>query len=728
LAERVSKEVGDQPALCDSAWVGYQVKNDSCINEETVIQYCTTGILLRMLESNPNLEGITHIVLDEVHERTLESDFLLLLLKRILVTRIDLRLVLMSATADAEHFANYFSSFGDVPCLTIPGKVFPVSTFFMEDVVAMTGYRLYSDSPYVIKTTQLTSMMQKISFSDKRGRKQNLNVSWNEEMEPVDDTVEGTLSRMDPDRIDFDLIAKLIRHICQTSREGSILVFLPGVYEIKRAMETIRDDIDVGGYPLWILPLHGGLERKEQSLVFESPERGFRKVVLSTNVAETGITIPDVVYVIDCCRVREIGFDHKRGISRLSDVMISKANAKQRRGRAGRVQDGYCFHLIMKERFGKLPDHRPPEVQRLPLQDICLRFRSILPEPESLFNQLQSLIDPPPSKNIQVAVQLLQSIQALDGNELITDVGTFLSKLPLDVQIGNILLHGLLFSCLDPIVTICAILSMGKSMFGNERNQQLAFMKLVNKESDVLSWISIYNQWQELYIQRRAPADIRSFCRNYNLVQSNLELVHETRLQLYRALFSAGILKQNPKVTSTPTKLSLDPAFNSRSQDELIISAAYGCGVSGNMIIKTKPVGILSGELVLCASPESQLKVHQNSFCVSTYPSSTFSYAYSQIQMKKSNQGKYQAVLFDLSKVPTLCFPLAAQQLLYRPVQQRFSLNDDKYSIRCKPITASCILVLRELFQQAKADFLLYRMDESRSNMSIVCTILRECR
>jgi ATP-dependent RNA helicase DHX29 len=728
LAERVSKEVGDKPPLGSTAWVGYQVKNDSNINGDTVIQYCTTGILLRVIESNPLLEGYTHIVVDEVHERTLESDFLLLLLKRILLSRTDVRLILMSATADAEHFAAYFSTIGTVPCLSIPGKVYPVSSFFLEDAVAMTGYRFFSDSPYATKTTQLTSLVQKISFSDKRGRKKNLNVAWNEEMEPLDDTVEGTLARMDPDRIDFDLIAKIVRYICQTSSVGSILVFLPGVYEIKRAIETIRDDMDDGGYPLWLLPLHGGLDRKMQSLVFNPPERGTRKVVLATNVAETGITIPDVVYVIDCCRVREIGFDHKRGITRLSDVMISKANAKQRRGRAGRVQDGYCFHLITKERFGKLPDHRLPEVQRLPLQDICLRFRSILKESDSLFDQLQSLIDPPPAKNIQAAVELLQSIHALDASERITGVGTFLSQLPLDVQIGNILLHGLLFSCLDPIVTVCALLSMGKSVFGTEKNQMQTFLKLVNKESDILSWISMYNQWQDLCIQRRPLADIRAFCRNYNLVQSHLELVHETRLQIYRALFSVGMIKQNPGLTSTPTQHFFEPQSDFRSRDELIVSAAYGCGTSGNMVIKTKPIGAIPGELVLCSNPETPIKLHQNSFCTQTFPSLTFAYTYSQVQMKKSSQGKYHAVLFDMSKVPMLCCILSAQKVVYRPVQHKFSLEEDKYSMRCRPVTASYVLVLRELFQEAKADFLRLHWDDSRAKMALVCKILQECK
>jgi HrpA-like RNA helicase len=725
LAQRVGAEVGDHHLFGPKSWVGYQVKNDSKVNSNTCIQYVTTGILLRVLESDPELINTTHVVVDEVHERTLESDFLLLLLKRILVKRKGLKVILMSATADAQHFADYFDF--HVPCLFIPGKTFPVQTWFLEEVIEKTGFRMFADSEYASPPSNLLAHVQKLSVSDKRGSKRSLNFSWNEELEHVDDSIKGTLERMNHDRINYDLIAALVKYICQYSEDnGSILIFLPGIYEIKRAYDTIHEELEIGsrdGYKLWVLQLHGGLEAKEQSLVFQTSARGFRKVVLSTNVAETGITIPDVVYVVDTCRAREIGFDLKRGISRLSDVLISKANAKQRQGRAGRVQEGQCFRLITKERFENLPNHRPPEAHRVPLQDICLRFRSIIKETNVLFQLLQLLIDPPPAKTIEIAVSLLKSIHALDDQEMITNEGRLLAQLPLDVQIGNIVLYGILFGCLDPILTICSILSTGKTMFSIKEKFGAKSHKLIEKESDILSWVNVYNHWQEMHFEKRTKAEIFTFCRSYNLVTSDLELIHETRLQLLDSLYKAKFLQSKIKITSYPRPLSLDAKLDRFSKNKTIISAAFACGTFGHLVAKTKQEGMKLGSLYLCKNPNTTVKVHATSFCESPSFSTQYWYSYYQVQMKKSGSG-YQAVLYDLSKIPSMVYPIVANVVEYQPIQQRFSLDSGQIYIKCKPRSAASLLSLRTSFMLAKSLLLKGNVDAASKEIQKTIHVL----
>lgn len=302
LARRVSEELGERRGDIGSprSLVGYAIRLESNISKETRLVYATTGIVMRMLEGSNNLEDITHIVLDEVHERTIDSDFLLIVLRKLMVRRPELKIILMSATVDADRFSKYLDG---APVLNVPGRTFPVQVKYLEDAVELTGYSLDS------------SPQQK--FTDLDDDIETPEISHNSSIEPESSKMlsgcssktRGTIAQMDEYQIEFDLIVQLILKIATESQlqnySKAILVFLPGMGEIRQLNDMLT------GHPFFssnwaIYPLHSTIASEDQEAAFLVPPQGTRKIVLATNIAETGITIPDVTCVIDTGKHREM--------------------------------------------------------------------------------------------------------------------------------------------------------------------------------------------------------------------------------------------------------------------------------------------------------------------------------------------------------------------------------------------------------------------------------------
>jgi ATP-dependent RNA helicase DHX57 len=295
VASRVAEERGERSPGIDS--VGYVVRGESAICNRTRILFCTTGVLLRQLQNEAALDCISHIVVDEVHERGLDSDILLGLLKGFLPQYPKLHIVLMSATLDVDRFTNYFD--GETPHIHIPGRTFPVTDFTLEDVLSITGY-----APTKNKKNNKTRRYEP-DVNEKAFRNNDDNEIIDDDpttaeakkrKEPIDDIVK----RIDENSIDYILLSTLVKHLIDntiSTDDGSILVFLPGVQEINNAIKWIQQHTK--GMLLTLLPLHGGLQPKEQSRVFPRAAKGYTKVILSTNVAETSVTIPDCTIVID---------------------------------------------------------------------------------------------------------------------------------------------------------------------------------------------------------------------------------------------------------------------------------------------------------------------------------------------------------------------------------------------------------------------------------------------
>lgn len=300
LARRVSEELGERKSDVGTfrSLVGYAIRLESKVVHETRLVYATTGIVLRMLEASDDLQEITHLVLDEVHERSIESDFLLIVLRKLLIRRPALKVILMSATVDAAKFSDYFNG---APVLTVPGRTFPVQTRYLEDAVEETNFSNRDFLRGVPSIDEDDEGHDSSSEKDKKAAETGL--------EGYSQKTRSTLAQFDEYRINYDLIVTLLETIATKPRfisfSKAVLVFLPGIAEIRRLHDMLRghNSFSEGWY---IHPLHSTIAMDEQERAFAIPPQGHRKIVLATNIAETGVTIPDVTCVIDTGKHKEM--------------------------------------------------------------------------------------------------------------------------------------------------------------------------------------------------------------------------------------------------------------------------------------------------------------------------------------------------------------------------------------------------------------------------------------
>ncbi|KAJ9118123.1 hypothetical protein QFC22_004024 [Naganishia vaughanmartiniae] len=588
LADRVSKELGDTGvggSDGQGSLVGYSIRLENKIGRNTRLAFVTNGIALRMLENSAGSEGqagsfdeVTHIVVDEVHERSIDSDFLMIVLKSLMQERKDLKIILMSATMNSEKICAYFDN---CPFFKVPGRTFPVQVNFLEDAVELTHYFIAESSPYAIRHG--------------RNRKQ---IEWSEEMANNDDDEEGdldqpsdpmklssaaysqetvrTVNLLDPKQIPYGLIMRLLEHLCLETNSPysqAILVFLPGINEIRKLHDLLVDHNQLGNARDYkIYPLHSTISSENQGAVFEIPPKGVRKIVLSTNIAETGVTIPDITCVIDSGKHREMRYDEKRSISRLTETYIARSNAAQRRGRAGRVQEGLAFHLFTRARHDtQLADHPEPEILRLSLQDLALRIKILkVKVGTSIADGLSKALDPPSPINVARAVSSLVEVKALTAAEEITPMGLLLSRLPVDVHLGKFLLLAALFKCLDPALTIAATL-----------NSKSPFVAPFGREQEADTIKQSFKKGQSYPRQDRF----------YTLQQ-----IEELRQQLYSYLVDTNFVRITPAEKEAIARARYRKGFrtsfvtipnelNENAEDENMLNAALVAGLYPKILI-----------------------------------------------------------------------------------------------------------------------------------------------
>ncbi|KAL1967815.1 hypothetical protein VTN77DRAFT_2504 [Rasamsonia byssochlamydoides] len=539
LARRVSEELGERngDVGTNRSLVGYAIRLESKVSQSTRLIYATTGVVVRMLERPSDFQDITHIVLDEVHERTIDSDFLLIVLRRLLVQRPELKVVLMSATVDARRFSTYL---GGAPILNIPGRTFPVEVKYLEDAIELTNHRLDDRQSF----SSLDD--DDDGYSSDGPRNDDVARGLRATLDGYSSQTRETVLKFDEYRLDYRLITKLLARIAtkpelsQYSR--AILVFMPGLAEIRRLHDEIAADstFDHG----WIIhTLHSSIASEDQEKAFLVPPEGMRKIVIATNIAETGITIPDITAVIDAGKEKVMRFDERRQLSRLVESFISRANAKQRRGRAGRVQKGICFHLFTKYRYdNQLAEQQTPEMLRLSLQDLVLRVK--ICNLGDVEQTLLEALDPPSAKNIRRAIDSLKEVKALTNTENLTSLGKQLAKLPLDVFLGKLIIYGTIFKCLDACVSIAAILS-SKSPFvntmGSNTQRDLARLSFRKGDSDLLTVYNAYTAWKR--IKNTPGANEYAFCRKNFLSPQTLLNIEDIKTQLLVSIVDAGLLK-----------------------------------------------------------------------------------------------------------------------------------------------------------------------------------------
>lgn len=440
LARRVSQELGENrnEIGTSKSLVGYAIRLESKTSSSTRITYATTGVLLRMLEESPNLDELDYLILDEVHERTMDLDLLFIALQKLQRRRETLKIILMSATVDARKFSDYF---GGAPVLDLPGRTFPVELGFLEDAVEATlGLTGGKDQSVALEEDD-------VEFEDYghgKGRPVIL------EPEKYSGKTQAVISQMDEYRIDYNLIAKISASIAMKRQyakySSAILIFMPGIGEMRR-LHNLLMSMDTFSRGWVVHLLHSTFSTEDLEKAFERPPPGHRKIVIATNIAETGITIPDVTAVIDTCKEKVMRFDERRQLSRLTEGFISRSSARQRRGRAARVQEGLCFHLVTKHRHDTLMlEQQVPEMLRLSLQDPMLRIK--VWNLGSIEETLNAAIDPPSRKNVLRAIEKLKDAGALTKTEGLTPLGQQIARLPLEVSLAKLAIFGVIFRCL----------------------------------------------------------------------------------------------------------------------------------------------------------------------------------------------------------------------------------------------------------------------------------------
>uniref|UniRef100_A0A3Q3SIA2 ATP-dependent RNA helicase DHX29 n=1 Tax=Mastacembelus armatus TaxID=205130 RepID=A0A3Q3SIA2_9TELE len=622
LACRVSQELGceDGPGS-KSSLCGYQIRMENQSGEWTRLLYCTTGVLLRKLQHDRHLNSLTHIIIDEVHERSVQSDFLLTILKDIVMRRSDLQLILMSATADCDKFSSYFNR---CPVITIPGRTFPVEVFHLEDIVEQTGYILEKDSEYSQKILEEEEEVN-ISVTQKGGKTlqhqevivRDSSSGWDlgPDLDHFSSRTRQVLQYMNPNKINMDLLVDLIDYLDKSPQfaemNGAVLVFLPGLAHIQQLCDLLSSDKrfrDKNRYQ--IVALHSTLSSKDQAAAFTVPPAGVRKIVLSTNIAETGVTIPDVVFVIDTGKTKENKYHESSQMSSLVETFVSKASALQRQGRAGRVRNGFCFRLYPKYRFDAFMDYSIPEILRVPLEELCLHIMKCqYGSPEDF---LSRALDAPQPQSVSNAVSLLRKIGACHpDSHVLTPLGHHLASLPVNVKIGKMLIYGAILGCLEPIATIAAAITE-KSPFSTPMNRKeeanLAKAALALANSDHLTIYNAYLGWKNS--QSEGQRVEMSYCRKHFLNRTALITIEDVKQELMRMMEQAGFSSSR----SSSSHLKLQAASLSRQQIS-VLNAVLTAGLYDSVarVLCTPSVDVLERVACTVETPQGKAQVHPSS-------------------------------------------------------------------------------------------------------------------
>ncbi|TKX22105.1 putative ATP-dependent RNA helicase ucp12 [Elsinoe australis] len=580
LADRVADErcspVGHE--------VGYSIRGESRQKPGlTKITFVTTGVLLRRLQTTGGdpkgvvaaLDGISHVVIDEVHERSLDTDFLMSLLRDVLKSRKDLKLILMSATLDADLFEKYFSSSASVSKVEIEGRTHPVTDVYLEQILDMTGF-----------------------VSQARN-------SRDDEDEPTDASI-GAALRAVGTRINYDLIAMTVDYIDQDlnrrgdTDSGAILIFLPGVAEIDRTLTAIRRL----SAKFHALPLHASLQPSEQRKVFPRAGSGKRKVIAATNVAETSITIEDVVAVIDTGKVKETSFDPIAGMVRLAEVWASKAACKQRRGRAGRVTAGTCYKLFTRNlEATKMAERPEPEIKRVPLEQLCLSVKAMGLEDVQSF--LRKAITPPETLAIQTALTILDRMGILDSGTL-TALGRHLALIPADLRCGKLLVVGATFSCLESCLTIASILSV-KSPFVSPQDKRqeanTARAAFHDGSGDLICDLRAYQQWAARRADGEPMGMLRAWCGQNFLSPQTLQDIANNRTQYLSTLKDIQFVPFDYSVGTTSYK-QCNKHENNMALLRALVAASFTPQIARIEFPDAKYIASVSGSVAM--DPEAR--------------------------------------------------------------------------------------------------------------------------
>ena len=553
VAERIAAELGQKVGKEPGEVVGYQVRFTDEVGPTTLVKLMTDGILLAEIQSDPMLRRYDTLIIDEAHERSLNIDFILGYLARLLPLRPDLKVIITSATIDSDRFARHFGRWNGpigqgtlieaAPVIEVSGRTFPVEIRY-RPLAADTpaSYSSSSTSPDAQPTESSPATASAIEEESTGSGVEQL------VLEDPDNplALEGYGAGQD---IDVETaICYAVDELCSEG-PGDILVFLPGERDIRDTEQALRDhlgnrapkDISHSKNPadIEILPLFARLSSAEQHRIFE--EHSHRRIVLATNVAETSLTVPGIRYVIDPGLARISRYSNKTKVQRLPIEEISKASANQRSGRCGRVADGIAIRLYSADNFASRPDFTEPEILRTSLASVILQMSALGLGDVASF----PFVDAPDSRAIRDGINQLIEIGALrpldssknsdssalaQGNQglELTRIGRDLARLPIDPRLGRMLIAGHESGCASEILVIVAALSIQdvrERPLEHQEAADTAHARFADPHSDFLTYL---NLWRYLHVQQRdlSGSAFRRMCR--------AEFIHYLRFREWR--------------------------------------------------------------------------------------------------------------------------------------------------------------------------------------------------
>jgi len=463
VASRVTEELGVHGYL-----VGYKIRFHDYTSKATKIKFMTDGVLLAETKSDRMLSKYGVLIIDEAHERSLNIDFLLGYIKRLLKKRTDLRVIITSATIDTQSFAKHFNS---APILTISGRTYPVT------------------------------------------------IRYN----PLDE------EQADEKTSEIDHCVKTVVDLFTNEERGDILVFLPTERDIRECCKLLEKRIN----DAVILPMFGRLQAGDQKKIFQVYNK--TKIVISTNVAETSVTVPGIKYVIDSGLARISFYNVKAKTTSLPVSRISRASCDQRKGRCGRVESGICIRLYSEEDFESRLEYTLPELQRSNLAEVILQMIALkLGAPDDF-----PFIDPPHRNSIREGYLLLKELGAITSDLILTKIGRIMSDLPIDPCISRIIIAALENNCLREIKIVASVLAIQDPRIRpaeSENAADFAHKQFAHPQSDFLTLLNIWNHFHNVQDQVRSWSRLKKYCKSHFLSFQRMREWFDLHEQLERIL------------------------------------------------------------------------------------------------------------------------------------------------------------------------------------------------
>ncbi len=500
VAERIAEELGTNVGSEPGRVVGYQMRFTDEVGPTTLIKLMTDGILLNEIQVDPDLRRYDTIIVDEAHERSLNIDFILGYLARLLPRRRDLKVIITSATIDSQRFAAHFSQFTEdpVPVIEVSGRTYPVEI----------RYRPLSPSE---PGEAASPAFQQLVLEPANADLAVFGYGLGDELD-LEQALEGAVDEL------------------LQEGPGDILVFLPGERDIREAQKSLEDFLDGRPIAVDVIPLYARLSAAQQHMIFQP--HGRRRIILATNIAETSLTVPGISYVIDSGLARISRFSSKTKVQRLPIERVSQASANQRAGRAGRLEDGVAIRLYSAPDYASRPQFTEPEITRTSLASVILQMAALGLGEVADF----PFIDPPSGRAVRDGVQLLVELGALTDSGGLTQMGRKLARLPIDPRLARMLLAGEENGAASEVLVIIAALSIQEVRERPLDAQAAADQSHARFDDQRSDFVTYLNLWRYLNVQSRdlSGSAFRRLCRS--------EYLHYLRFREWRDV--VGQLRQ----------------------------------------------------------------------------------------------------------------------------------------------------------------------------------------